>query len=669
MTEFEKRLVEAAQRGELLVCPKSAPAVRAELIRELLLGRHGELDPRGVQIKDARIKGTLDLDNVTAPVGLYLTGCTIDEPIDARDARLRDLVLRGGRCAGLQADGVHIDRDLHLEDGLQVDGDQQDALISLIGSHIVGDLSLGKVALTNSAGPAIDANRARIGGCVFARSLVRITGNDRSGAFVLLSAHIAGSLQLDEDVTITNLKGPALDADDIRVQGSVLLTNCFRAIGHGRTGAVSLENANVVLNVTLEDAEITNDTGPCLDATNARVGGDVLLADGVRLTASGPTGAIVLAGGHIGGIVTVQDTVVTNDLGAALNANGVDINGSLFLHKGTQLTGRRPGGTVDLISGHLAGDLDIANAVITNSLGPAVSADQVHIDGRLFLMGQTSLSGAGGHGAVTLHGARVDGQFHSEGRISIKVQGGLGPVLNLQELVVGTTVTLPPALLCHRRGSDWTCAHRSWVRLDGLSYVSLGEGWDWQQWLHLIRRHTPAYHASAYQRLAAVERAAGHDGTVRRILMAQQTDLRRRNPEALGGPLTQWFHWLWGVLAGYGYRARRTAAALLLVLAMAGLLGWSAGQVETRPGHLAAERVASATAAVGVPCSTVELVGLGLDRGLPLGMTGMRTRCDLDTAARAGQAFTAAIWLVQLAVWGLATLALAGYTNLVRKPG
>ena len=50
-------------------------------------------------------------------------------------------------------------------------------------------------------------------------------------------------------------------------------------------------------------------------------------------------------------------------------------------------------------------------------------------------------------------------------------------------------------------------------------------------------------------------------------------------------------------------------------------------------------------------------------------MTGMRTRCDLDTASKKGQAFTAAIWLVQLAVWGLATLALAGYTNLVRKPG
>lgn len=134
--------------------------------------------------------------------------------------------------------------------------------------------------------------------------------------------------------------------------------------------------------------------------------------------------------------------------------------------------------------------------------------------------------------------------------------------------------------------------------------------------------------------------------------------------------MTQFFHFLWGVLAGYGYRARRTAVALLLTLLVAGALGWWAGHVTTRPGHHAAERVAPASTPAttpGVPCSFIELVGLGLDRGLPLGVTGLRARCDLDTAARKGQAFTAAIWLVQITVWGLATLALAGYTNLVRK--
>jgi hypothetical protein len=64
----------------------------------------------------------------------------------------------------------------------------------------------------------------------------------------------------------------------------------------------------------------------------------------------------------------------------------------------------------------------------------------------------------------------------------------------------------------------------------------------------------------------------------------------------------------------------------------------------------------------------VELVGVGLDRGLPLSPTGIRARCDLNTDSTAGQWFTVAVWGVQAAVWGLATLALAGYTGLVRKP-
>jgi hypothetical protein len=35
--------------------------VRGQLVRELLLGRHGELDPRSVRITGARITGEVDL--------------------------------------------------------------------------------------------------------------------------------------------------------------------------------------------------------------------------------------------------------------------------------------------------------------------------------------------------------------------------------------------------------------------------------------------------------------------------------------------------------------------------------------------------------------------------------------------------------------------------------
>jgi hypothetical protein len=665
VTEFEKRLIGFAQRGEPLVCPKSAPAVRAELIRELLLGQHGALDPRGVQIEGARIKGAVVLDHVTAPVGLHLHDCVIDEPVEARYAHLPALTIRGGRCAGLQADGVRIDGDLIVDGGLRIDGADEDGLIRLVGSHIGGDLSLDDVELVNTAGAAVDAERARIDGVVFVRNEVRITGSGQFGAIDLSSAFIAGDLRMDGDVELTDLTGPALNATGVRVEGSVVLEDGFRAVGNNEESAISFGDASVVLNVEVSETEIINESGCGFDANNARVGGGVYFRDQVVISGHGVDGAINVASIRVGGNLEVAAEVV-NAQGSALNANNADVGGGIYLDNGAQLTARDKVGAIDLVNSHITADLDIGEAVVVNAIGPAVCADVVHVGGKLVLGDQTRLTGSGSNGALALNGARIS-RFSGWSDAEIVLAAGRGPLLDLQEVVVGTSVTLPPALMCPNHAVR--CSHRRMVRLDEFSYASLGEGWDWQQWLHLIRRHTPAYHASAYQRLAAVERAAGHDGTVRRILMAQQEDLRRRNPGALGGPLTRRFHWLWGVLAGYGYRARRTAGALVLVLALAGFLGWAAGQVPTRPGHLAAERVSSATAATGVPCSTVELIGVGLDRGLPLGTTGMRARCDLDTAARAGQAFTAAIWLVQIAVWGLATLALAGYTNLVRKPG
>jgi len=463
--------------------------------------------------------------------------------------------------------------------------------------------------------------------------------------------------------TCTNIYAAGLRVGSCHLRGQVRLT------GRGNEGVIHLGNAQIAGDFRLEDMELINNAGTAIIASGVRVGGSLHLKR-VHVTGNGDDGAINLINAHIAG-AEFEDVEINNSKGPALNAPGVRVDRSLLLRGGIRITGCRERGAVNLIGAHIAGDIDWTDVEVTNTLGPALAASRLRVSGSLFLRERIRLSGHDEDGVVILAGARVDGWMGCRGQVDIEVDAGGGLVLDLSELVVGTTVSLPPGLVCPARGQGTTCEHKRWVQLEEFSYASLGPRMDWRQWLHLIRCHTLTYHASAYQRLAAVERAAGHDGTVRRILIAQQHDLRRRNPDALSGRLTRLFHWLWGVLAGYGYRSRRTAAALLLVLAVAGLLGWWAGQVPTRPGHHAAERVTASgnPQEAAVSCSTVELIGLGLDRGLPLAMTGMRGRCDLDTASRKGQAFTVAIWAVQLAVWGLATLALAGYSNLIRKPG
>ncbi|MEU3650789.1 hypothetical protein AB0E59_46065 [Lentzea sp. NPDC034063] len=606
MTDIEQRLIRAARDGEWLECAEPGTVVRAGLIRELLMGRRGELDPGGVKLRGVRIEGTLDLVRVKAVAGLSFSDCTLDEPVMARYASLPELHFYGGSCAGIHANGLQLDGDLFLRGG------------------------------------------------------IRITGDDPRGTIRLLDARIAGDVEF-ADVEITNTGGAALHADGLKAGGNLTLRG-VRIAGSGRS-ALNLFGAHVAANFKVTESEVTNGAGAALVFDNITVGGNFSLRKGNRITGHGEEGAVRLVSAHISGHVEMRDTEIINAAGPALESNGIQVGGNLLLRDRLLLTGHDEFGAADLAGARIGNALQFAGATVTNTAGPALRADRARIGDSLIMIGANRFSAGGDGPALSLIGTHVDGRFGCAD--AVELSSGSNLVMNLQHMVVGVSTRLPHAALCPALGRGPACEHDGLVRIDDFSYPALGSGWDWEQWLHVIRCHTPAYHASAYQRLAAVERAAGHDGTVRRILMAQQTDLRRRSPQSLGGTLTRWFHWLWGVLAGYGYRARRTAAALLLVLVAAGAIGWWAGQVDTRPGHHVAERVTTP----GVPCSTVELVGLGLDRGLPLAMTGMRTRCDLDTASQKGQAFTAAIWLVQLAVWGLATLALAGYTNLVRKPG
>ncbi|WP_158687991.1 MULTISPECIES: hypothetical protein [Actinomycetes] len=508
LSDFERRLVESAREGELLGAAQIDVAelaetespdhlVRAEVLRDLLLGRHGELDPRGIMLKLARVTGKLNLDGATATAGLMLFTCVFDQPVLARQARLPHLYLIGGRLPGLDASQVRIEGGLHLSDG------------------------------------------------------VRITGNSPNGAIRLIGAHIGGNLQC-------------------------------------------------------RDAEISNPAGFALEASSAELG------------------------------------------------NG------LYLHQGTRITGSSADGAIRLNAARIGGPLECQSITVFNDRGPAVEAENLTV-GRSVLIRDSKLSGNGEIGAVRLQGAQIGGQLQFSA--TTRVTSPEGRLLGLSD-AKATTVFLPDGLVCPDGSSSPECAHTELVWLDEFTYAAIDPAFGWRRWLHLLRCHTEYYDATGYQKLAAVERTAGHDGNVRAILIAQQDDLRRRAPEALGGRMSRLFHWLWGALAGYGYRARRTAAALLLALVAAGVLGLWAGATETRPGHHAAERVAT-----GAACSPVELIGLGLDRGLPIAPTGLRSRCDLDTASVPGQVFTAAIWGVQVAVWGLATLALAGYTNLVRKTG
>ena len=73
LTDLERLLVEAATAGETLDLRTAADReLRAGVVRDVLLGEHGPVDARGLQVRSAVLDGTLDLDGLQTRVRLRL---------------------------------------------------------------------------------------------------------------------------------------------------------------------------------------------------------------------------------------------------------------------------------------------------------------------------------------------------------------------------------------------------------------------------------------------------------------------------------------------------------------------------------------------------------------------------------------------------------------------
>jgi hypothetical protein len=336
------------------------------------------------------------------------------------------------------------------------------------------------------------------------------------------------------------------------------------------------------------------------------------------------------------------------------------VDDNLFLDEGFRATGHGVDGVVRLSGSHIAGSLVLTGAELTNEVGPALYGDQLRVDDNLFLDEGFRATGHGERSVVLLRSAHITGQLVLRGA---ELTNEDGVVLDLTDAEV-KTIFVSPEVVCPQGVADASnCdAGARRVNLSGFVYTSLEDS-HWSQWLHLIIRHTNRYRPQPYQQLAAVRRAAGHDADARKILIAQQQDLHKR------GDLGGWHktrHYLWGKLGCYGYRTSRTAFALLIVLLVAAGLGIAAGCIHTSPDRYVAMRTAQTDDPHG-PCSLLEQIGIGIDRGLPLATTGIRSRCDFDTTSHWGQVITAASWILQFLVWALATLVVAGYVGFIRK--
>jgi len=520
---------------------------------------------------------------------------------------------------------------------------------------------------------------------------VRLRGARISGRLDLESATVRCPLLL-EDCYLDGPESVVLDYATVhlivlsrcRVVGGLtadllVVTKGLDLGGSAFEGVVRLLGAEITGQLSFRGAKLTGTDieGNALVGDGMKVGSNVLLDQGfsatgaVRLPNTAITGPLFCSGAKLAGI---------DDYGNALVGDLMRVSGSVFLDK--EFTAA---GAVRLPETDLTGSLTCRSAKLTGTddAGNAQVGDLMRVSGSVFLDKEFSAAGA-----VSVPGARIGGSLSLDGAelakpIAVQASGLRigGQLAWAPRWAVQGLVDLERAAV-HRLDDDWSLPDAHWppagqLRLAGFTYDGLGgeHQASWRQRLDWIRRsHTTAstttptaFAAQPYEQLAQVYRQAGQETEARQVAIARRSDLRRygslTRTQKLG-------NWVLDKTIRYGYQPLRAVGLLVGIYAVLLLVFWGAQHhdgviVPAKDTKTITPAPTALHCSPAYPCFYP--AGYAIDVVVPIVNLGQAEHWRPDGHAAWGSAYLGVEWVATGFGWAFTTLAVAGYTGLVRK--
>ena len=363
-------------------------AIRAAVLRHLLVAGDWPVHAKGVRLRGVRISGHLDLESATIRCPLHLENCYLDapQPVILDYATVSLLTFTGCYLAGLTADTITVTKELDLSGSILT------GPLRLRDADITGQLACTGIQLTGPDldGNALVADRIKVGG-----------GVDLSGGFIaagavrLAGAEITGGLDFSgAKMTGADPDGTSLDGLRIKVGGGVKLQRVVAA------GNVVLFGAQITGSLDCGAAQLTGaGYRGLLEAGEMTLGGDMHLnrftAAGVSIVGAQITGDLSCRGAQLAGVEEYGSTTLV--------ADRIAVGGNVLLtHDFTAA------GTVRLASAQISGDLKCSHARFAgaDNQDDALNADEMKIGGNvLFDLGFNAEK------AVRLVGAEITGNF------------------------------------------------------------------------------------------------------------------------------------------------------------------------------------------------------------------------------------------------------------------
>ena len=540
--------------------------------------------------------------------------------------------------------------------------------VNLTDADITGSLSCSGAQLTAGAdGTALAADRVKIGGDVTLTSV-----STQAGAIRLPGAHVSGLLNCRGAQLTAGADGNALAAYGIKAGDDVLLDEGFTA-----AGTVNLAGADITGNLSCSGAQLTAGAdGTALAAYRVKIGGDVTLdrwlnADGTiqRLTAKG---TILLADADIRGSLSCCGAQLTAGSGGnALAADRIKVGGDVSLAGCDNADGTTvpftTNGSVQLRWALVDGSLLLESGEFDASLGEmALDATGAHVSGKLKWVPNRKVVGT-----VSLEDAEVglledDWTSYGPGR----GDNGYWPRAADGQLLLGGFVYTRMAqhTASPEQRLEWIGSQRKpprWRKML-VPRTAWSESKARREWR--IARKPHGFAPQPYEQLASVYQQAGLDAEARTVAIARRRDLR------LYGATTRRRkagNWLLDKSIQYGYQTWRAIVGIaVLYIIVLGVFWYAQHQanlivpVQSTMGLPTIPTAASCTSYY--PCFYP--VGYAIDTVIPLVNVHQADYWGPNASAPFGWVYVLVTWVGIVLGWAFATLAVAGYTGLVRNP-
>ena len=309
-------------------------------------------------------------------------------------------------------------------------------------------------------------------------------------------------------------------------------------------------------------------------------------ADGIRVAGSilfrrrfAVSGEVRILGGQIGGNLECDGGSFNNKDRVALILDGAKIKGSVFLRGSFNAQGE-----VRLLGAQIDGSLDCTGGSFNNKGKDALNFGRATVKGSVFLRNKFNAKGA-----VRLLAAQIgnnldcsDGSFDNEGKGALSLDGAgiKGAVFLRAGFAARGRVALSGAQIGSLSDRTESWPESGQLLLDGITIGSLlgGAPTSGEARVEWLKRQRPSHLTSDFrpqpwEETIRVLRSMGHEEDAKIVAIAKQDQMRAAR-KFVG--VARDVHWLWGLLAGYGYRPTRllgVMAGIWLVCAAAFAVG------------------------------------------------------------------------------------------------